>query len=89
MHPILVLFSHHAEKNRTVKRNGEVLSFKLVGECTEERTHLRNIHFLEILGNDIQKARGTQGLCVLNKEIDLDQYMTSNPLLSSRSGPNS
>ena len=37
MHPILVLFSHHAEKNGL--RNGEVVSCKLAGpknECTEE-----------------------------------------------------
>ena len=39
MHPILVLFSHHAEKNGL--RNGEVTSFKLAGpksECSEWNT---------------------------------------------------
>ena len=62
MHPILVLFSHHAEKNGL--RNGEVINLKLAGpksECTEERTHLRKIHFLEVLGNDIQKGTRDSG----------------------------
>ena len=48
----LVLSSRR--KNWTIERNGEVLSFKLVGpmsECTKEKTHLRNIHFLEIMRN--------------------------------------